>query len=459
VVIPTPRLLFIAALGTVPMVLSGSYVAALIIGLLWLAGAAVVSLIDAWAAPGPRDLAWDREHDSKLSLGAWNPVLLTATNLGTRAVTFAMRDVAPQWLLSRGETAHGSCAPGQAWRLSYTVFPLRRGDYTLGPAAVRYRGPLGLAWRQPTPVGGDPVKVYPNLLAIRTYEALLHRGHLTEIGLHRTRRRGEGTEFDRLRTYTPDDEYRRINWKATARAGAPIVVDYQVERSQSILVALDTGRLMSMRVPLPEALAASDGDIPPDDQLSAPRALTRLDYALNAAVLLSYVAQEYGDRIGLLAFSDRISRYVAPKAGRGQFLVMTEALYNLEAESTATDYTGAIGYLRTRNPRRSLIILFTDLAEADAGAQLVRDLANLVPRHLPLVVTLQDPTVMQLAAAPAADAPSVYQRAVAQDLLDRRDQLLAELRSRGVLTLDVSADQLSPQLINRYLEVKARGVL
>src|SRR5205823_91266 len=170
-----------------------------------------------------------------------------------------------------------------------------------------------------------------------------------------------------LREYTSDDEFRRINWKATARLHKPIAIDYQTERSQTILLLLDAGRLMSVQVPLgSDDLLAPVPTVPGDDRAATyPRGLTRLDFAVNAALLLAFVSQQYGDRVGLLAFSDRVLRYVPPRPGRGHFLTLTDALYNLEAESTETDFAEALGYLAARSPRRALSVLFTDIAERE----------------------------------------------------------------------------------------------
>jgi uncharacterized protein (DUF58 family) len=174
---------------------------------------------------------------------------------------------------------------------------------------------------------------------------------------------------------------------------------------------------------------------------------------------MAFVSQQYGDRVGLLAFSDRVRRYVPPRPGRGHFLALTDALYNLEAESTEPDFAEALGYLAQRSSRRALVILFTDIAEREGAESLVIHLAHLARRHLTLLVTLRDPGIERLSALPIDDAASIYQRAVARTLLDEREEILMRLRRAGVLTLDVSADTLSPSLINRYLEIKARSAL
>lgn len=462
--VPTPRLLLIGLLGVFAVILSGSHDLGLAVAVLWLAGTVVLALVDGFSLPPAETLHWKREHDDKLSLGDWNRVTLTLESTADRPATLEVRDAAPRWLLARGETGAGVCPARGAWSLRYDLFPLRRGDYRFGPVTARYLGPLGLVWRQRPENLGDEVKVYPNLLAIRNYEALVHRGRMSEFGLRHSRVFGEGTEYERLRSYTPDDEYRRVNWKATARRGQPIVVDYQTERSQNVILALDAGRLMATRLPLPGDAEDDEGFFARPDSSSVkstavPAALTRLDYSLNAALLLSFVAQEYGDRIGMVAFSDRVKRFVRPRAGRRQFLLLTQELYNLEADPTATDFAEAIAYLATKNPRRSLIVFFTDFAEPDAASQLISHIGHLVPRHLPLVVTLQDPSIERLASMDLTGTQSVYERAVAARLLAARAETLLQLRHRGVLTLDVAADKLNPSVINRYLEVKARSRL
>jgi len=300
------------------------------------------------------------------------------------------------------------------------------------------------------------------------------RGHPEEVGLRNARRWGSGTEFERLRDYTPDDEFRRINWNATARKHRLVAVDYETERSQNVIVLLYAGRLMSTRLPLSQNAVGRPwrpgGEVPWTEsartmslgqrtEREGTTPLTRLDYSVNTALLLAFVSQRIGNRVGLLTFSDRVTRYLAPASGRRRFLAIAEALYNLEAEGTEADYADAIGYLTLRNPRRSLVVLFTDIADPEAASSLASLLGRLARRHLPLVVTLRDPGIERLASLPPTSSENVYERAVARSLLDERDQTLRHLRRQGALTLDVSSDRLSPSLINRYLEIKARTAL
>jgi uncharacterized protein (DUF58 family) len=278
------------------------------------------------------------------------------------------------------------------------------------------------------------VKVYPNLLEVRRYDLLLHRNRLQEMGLRHTRMFGEGTEFERLREYMPDDEYRRIDWNATARRNRPVTIEYQTERSQSVMAVIDTGRMM----------------------LSPVAQIAKLDYVINTVLLLAYVATGRGDQMGMMTFADDVTRYLSPRQGRGQFYRMLELLYAVEAQPVEPDYQRALSYLALKQRKRALVVIFTDLTSGMSMQSLVRQVSLLRRSSLPLVVTISDPDIHAAAQQRPQDSLSVYQRAIASQLLDDRRVILDSLRQRGVLTLDVPADQLSITVINRYLELKGK---
>lgn len=279
--------------------------------------------------------------------------------------------------------------------------------------------------------------MYPNLLDVRRYDLLLRRNRLQEIGLRHTRQFGEGTEFERLREYLPDDEFRRIDWKATARRLRPVTVEYQTERSQNVIAIMDTGRMMQSPV----------ADI------------AKLDYVINAVLLLAYVATGKGDKVGMMSFAQDVKQFLAPRQGRGQFYRMLELLYGLKAEPVESDYRKALSYLAYKQRKRALVVLFTDLSSGMSMDALVSHVAVLARRSLPLVVTISDPDVVAAAKKRPFDSQTVYQRAAAAQLLDDRQVVLDNLRRRNVLTLDVPANQLSIAVINRYLELKAKTML
>jgi len=375
-----------------------------------------------------------REHDSKLSLGAENPIRVSLRNRSWRRVNFTVRDEAPEKFKIEMRTMEGQVNPRGEWESIYHVRPLRRGDYQFGDLSLRWVGPLGLVVRQAKVEAKEPVKVYPNLLDVRRYDLLLKRNRLQEMGLRTTRQFGEGTEFERLREYLPDDEYRRINWKATARRNFPVTTEYQTERSQQVMAVLDVGRMMQSPV----------ADI------------AKLDYVVNAVLLLTYVATGKGDRVGMMSFADDVQHYLGPRQGRGQFYRMLELLYAVEPQPVEPDYRKALAYLAVKQRRRALVVVFTDLTGGASLNSLVAQMSMLARSSLPLLVTISDPDVVGASQMKPNDSLGVYQRSAASQLLDERRVVLDSLRQRGVLTLDVPANQLSMSVINRYLELKGR---
>lgn len=375
-----------------------------------------------------------REHDSKLSLGADNPITVHLRNPFTRPVTFWLRDEPPDEFQIDHRILSGQVGPRATWQATYHLHPLRRGDYSFGNLNLRWVGPLGLVVRQGRVAAGEGVKVYPNLLDVRRYDLLLKQNRLQEIGLRNARVLGQGHEFERLREYLPDDEYRRINWKATARRNRPITVQYQTERSQNIMALIDTGRMMQSPV----------------------ANMAKLDYVVNAVLLLGYVATGMGDKVGVMTFADQVDHFLSPRQGRGQFYGMLELLYGVAAQPVEPDYRRAFSYLALNQRKRALVVIFTDLSGGATMQSLVSHVTMLAKHSLPLVVTISDPDIHAAAVSRPGDSLTAYQRAAAMQYLDERQIILNALQRQGILTLDVPANQLSISVIKRYLELKER---
>lgn len=459
----TRRALVLALLTTPLLALATIVPGMLYVAFGYLALLVIMIIADRQLSPKPNQFALSRHNDSRLSLGAENRVVISITNLSRRSVRLVARDEYPPQFRSAvlvldaaaqvnaAETSKPNTTreqpvtvrPRETIELAYHVNPPRRGDYQFGDLNLRWWGILGLVIRQARFPAAEPVKVYPNLLDIRKYELQARKGMLQEIGLRQARMLGSGTEFERLREYQMDDEFRKIDWKATARRGKPVTREFETEKSQTIMCLLDTGRLM--RPPVSDTANQSG------------HALAKIDYAINAVLMLSYVAGLRGDRVGLLTFADDVTSYLAPKTGRGQFYKMLATLYAVESQPVESDFVRAFSYLGAKHKKRSLIVIFSDIATGIAADTLVRQIAPLAPRHVPLLVAISDPTVVELARQIPRDSVGVYERAVAEKLVDERALILEKLRQRGVLTLDVPANQLTVAVVNKYLELKARG--
>lgn len=407
------------------------------IAYIYLASALILLITDWWRAGNIDRFEIERHHDDKLSLGADNTITLHIRNRAPRPAVISIRDEPPDAWVNGVTILNGEIAPRQSWSDHYTVHPLRRGDYQFGKITMRWLGSWGLMVRQKTLDKTAPVKVYPNLHDVRRYDLLLRRNRLQEIGLRNSRQFGEGTEYERLRDYLPDDDFRRINWKATARRHRPITVEYQVERSQNIMAVLDIGRMMQSPV----------------------ANIAKLDYVVNATLLLGYVATGMGDKIGMMTFADEVHQFVAPKQGRGQFYRMLELLYAVEAQSIEPDFQRSLSYLRLKQRKRALVVIFTDLMGGISLDTLVSAVGLLAKRSLPLVVTISDPDIVATSQLQPTDSLGVFQRSAASRLLDERRLALDTLQRRGVHTLDVPANQLSLAVIQRYLDIKRKTLL
>jgi uncharacterized protein (DUF58 family) len=404
----------------------------------WLypAGAALLLLavltvfVDSRRAPSGRRLGAHRRHDSILSAGAANPVVVDVGVTGRGAVA-RVRDEAPPDVRATDSECRGSLPV----RLEYAVVPGRRGEVEFGRTAVRAEGPWRLGWRQVSVGEAERVRVDADINAVRAYEALARRGQLEELGLRSLRASAEGSEFERVREATPDDPPRVINWHATARTGRLMATQLVPERAQPVVVCLDHGRLMGVGA----------GD------------LTKLDHAINAALLLVHVALRSGDRAGCLGFADAVTVALAPLAGSSQLRRFLDTVRPLRPADTEADYDVALTFYSRWQARRSLAVIFTDVLDLDQSRALIRQCARLSRRHVPLVVTVRDPALDDAARRRPRRGEEAYARAVADGLLADREDTLRVLRRSGVETIDADARTLSPALVNRYLELKRRA--
>jgi uncharacterized protein (DUF58 family) len=419
--------------ASITLIAAGAAVAALLLaGAVLLVVCAAAIVVDSRRAPGRTALRVNRVCADLLSVGVANRVSLevSARPAGARAM---LRERVPA-ALHPSRVRWNLHLPA---RVEYTVTPTARGDASLGPAVIRVIGPWRLGWRQTTVPDTRAVRVDPNLAAIDVYEALARRGQLAEIGLRTMRLRTEGSEFERVRDAFPDDPLRSINWRATARTGRLMATELIPERAQPLVVCLDHGRLMG--------IGAGE--------------LTKLDHAINAALLLVHVALRSGDRAGMLAFADTVTGTLPPRAGTAQLRRFLDATRPIQPGETEADYDDALNFYSRWQTRRSLVVIFTDVIDLDQGRALIRQCARLRRRHLPLVVTVRDPALDDAAGALPRSGDDAYARAVAGGLIADREDTLTMLRRSGVETIDADARTLSPRLVNRYLDLKRRARL
>lgn len=400
-------------------------------------GALLVGAVVDWLATGgARRPRASRRGPARVVRGGTASVEVRVANPGPLPIRVRVTDDVPSHLERTGpDRAELRTEAGGEGVWAYELRAGGRGTTPLGDLHLRVLGPLGLAWRPVRVERSDALSVQPGVREMRRLRLLGIRHRLRRSGLRHVRQRGEGRSFESLREYVRGDDPRAVDWKATARHGELMVRQYEAERSQNVVLAVDAGRLMLEPI--------GDRD--------------RLDHALTAALLLADVAGVHGDHVGLMLFADRVQRFLPPR--RGSIARIADALAAVEPHMVEPNYPLAFSTLGRQVGRRSLVVLFTDVVDARASGALLAQLGRSAHRHLVLAVALRNPELAARADAPAGTEDEVYRRVAAEELLQARGVALAVMRRQGVLVADVGPDTVVTEVVNRYLDVKYRGLL
>lgn len=434
--VPTGRLVLLAFAGAVPAVLGAA-----LPRLFWLA--LFYDLLLAALALADRRLALRavvevRRHPrGRVHVGVENRVVVRLKNLGRAAARLQVRDDAPLGFEVKGALLELVLPAFSQQERSYLATPLKRGKFAFGDLHLRARGPLGLCAVQAQVKAALEVRVYPDMRGASRLMLATAAHDLTNLGLRRIHRDGAGSEFARLRDYVQGDSIRDIDWKATARRRRPVTRVHETERSQTVILCVDAGRTMAARVD----------------------ALTKLDYAVNAALFLSFVAIQNGDRVGVAIFADGVRAFLSPEGGRQQYRRIVDTLYSAQAALTFVDYQALFRELSRRVRKRSLVAVFTDLIDDEQARSLVAPLHRMARRHVALCIALRDQALEDLVRARPQEADEAYRQAVGLELLEEREQLKALIARDGVQLVDAAPRELTIAAVNRYLEVKRRGLL
>lgn len=399
-------------------------------------------VVAAWLAdvvrlPKPERLIVKRSWHSPAALSLTAEVnleLANSSNVGIRAslvdtVPIALRSEPPCVTICAGARSEGTA--------NYSIRPMQRGDAKLGDCYVRYQSAFRVAERWVRAALEQTVRIYPNLEEAKRHAIYLLRSRQITIEKRHARVRGIGREFESLREYQPGDERRDICWTAAARRGKLVTRVYQIERSQTVWIVIDSGRLMRARV----------GEF------------SKLDHAVNSALSLAQVALYSGDRVGVIAYGRGIRQQLPAAKGSAHLRQVIESLALVHEESAEADHLQMAGRLLTDQKRRSLIVWLTDLAETAMTPEVIDAASMMMPRHLVLFIVIGQPDLRELALKNPKSEEEMYLVAAAQEMAHRRELLLARLRERGALALEVSAGAVSPVLVNAYLQIKERNQL
>jgi uncharacterized protein (DUF58 family) len=421
-------------MAAAPLFLAGTiYDVSVGVGVVYIILLTLYTAFDALILPRRRTIRIQRITPGRISLNVPTRVVFEIENLCRRQVQVEVAEDAPASLDVCPARCQAVLHPGQTRILEYRLVAHQRGRHELSDIYVRVLPAMGLLYRQFKARIPTELQVFPNLMNLSKYELLARRGLSYDQGLARLRRIGQGSEFESLRPYVSGDEMSRVDWKATAKRAKLIVKNYEPEKQQSVLVAIDVGR----------ATAGQFGG------------LSRVDYLVNATLMLAYVALRQKDWFSTVAFSDRIESYLPPVNGLKNIDRVARSLFELEPRLVESDYGAACRFLGLKNRKRSLLCMMTDVVDRDASNVLIAYMARFARYHLPLAITLSNPEIRQLAEEPLARCNDLYSKAVALDALAAREEALLSMRQKGISVLDVPPHRLTPELINRYTMIKS----
>jgi uncharacterized protein (DUF58 family) len=429
-----------------PLVLALAAWTALGLGTAWLPGLWVLwqglgvligglAAADLWwlfQLPDPR-LA--RRMGRALPLGVWSPVTLELSNPAGQTLILTVHDLHPSEFAVRGLPRELRLPPRQQAQVEYRLCPPSRGDFPIAGCALAIRSPLGLWRRSRTLPPSETLRVFPNFAEISRYTLLAANDQLAQMGVRRHQRRGIGAEFHQLREYRTGDSLRQIDWKATARIRRLISREYQDERDQRLVFLLDCGRRMRHR-----------------DQGRG-----HLDEALNAVLLLAYVAVRQGDAVGLMTYGGP-RRWLAPRKEPATVNRLLESIYDLQPSMEAADPLGAASTLLAAMPRRALVVIVTNSRDEDQDG-LERAAQLLRRRHLVVVADLRESTLDRALDTPIEDTRDALRFHSAHGWLAERRRHQERLQHLGIRVLDLLPAQLPIALVNRYFDIKRAGML
>lgn len=400
-------------------------------------GIVVLALLDVLVSPRPIRIVVERETSDVMSVGALNMVKLHLHNQNSSSVLVQVHDEPPLPGDLHELPATTRIGPRQSVTLTYHVRPHHRGRGQFGTVFLRMRSRLFLWTLSDERELPADVRIFPDIRAIHGVELLARHNRLSQAGVRLSRLQGRGTDFDRLREYRRGDEYRCIDWKATAKHREVVSREYVVEKNQNVLFVLDAGRSMCNQV---------DG-------------ISHFDRALNAAILMSYVALRQGDSISLLCCGKEVQRWIPTLRGAPAIQSLVRQCYDLEASYDATDYSAMVKQVRQRQRKRSLVVLLTHSLD-DVHLNLIGNgLRQMRRPHLVLGAFLRNVPLDDRVNMVPTTALGAFQIAAATEMLRSQSEKLTELEHAGLMVIDSRPDQLSSQLINQYLDIKARHLL
>jgi uncharacterized protein (DUF58 family) len=407
----------------------------LIIGLFTVIGLLILDILFLYRTKNA--IKASRNLPDKLSNGDKNPLEILVTNLYNTAVYVKIIDELPVQFQERDFEMKDIIQSEASRTFSYAIRPTERGEYHFGGLQIFASTTLGFAQRKFSFNQDAMVPNYPSFLQLRKYELMAFTNKLRDYGLKKIRRIGHTMEFEQIKDHVQGDDVRNINWKASAKRNQLMINQYQDEKSQPVYSVIDKGRVMKMPF----------------------EGLKLVDYAINSTLVISNIALKKGDKAGMFSFSDKVSNQVMAQKRASQMNLILETLYNLDTDFKESDFARLYIDVKRSITQRSLLLLYTNFETMDALHRQLPYLQAIAKNHLLVVIFFENTELKELVKQPAVSTQEIYQKTIAEKFLYEKKLIVNELNKYGIQTILTEPEQLTVNTINKYLEIKARGLL
>jgi len=432
----TKKYIYLLAVGILVVFLGSFLISGVVLFVLYNIFAATVLIVDLCSTNDKTNIFVRRIGRDKLSIFEKEAISFEVWNKSNRPIKLWLKDEPPEFHFNMEESSmEGTLLPGERKTFYYMVVPTKRGAFTFKNLHIKYEGKYGFCTKFFKINMVKEYKVYPNLKNLRKYRISICNNRKFIQGKRRLKIRGKGDSFESLREYVYGDEYRKINWSATARADKPIINQYEPEKNQHVYMLIDVGRPMSYTV----------------------RGHRKLDLVVNTAVILSDVVNQNDDKSGLLLFNTEVKSMIMPGKGVRHRSKILEALYHIEHTKDTSNYEEAFFYLKKKERHRSIIFIFTDFSTIEETENMMRVLPIISRNNIVVIVLIKDEKLEAIAKKDTKSHQDIFEKSVALELLDERKRIIGLLNRKGILCVECPAEKIEYTVINKYIQVKNKN--
>jgi uncharacterized protein (DUF58 family) len=434
----TRRFIALLAFGILFLVLAIIWRSSLAIFILYNLMCAALLIIDYFISPEGSSILIERTGDENLSIYEKEAVSFTVYNKSNYKLHIELKDEIPEFYFkAEDKIMMDTVKPHEKKEFKYFVVPTKRGAFTFQDIHVRYESRLKLCKKMFKFKLHKEYKVYPNMKNLRKYRLTISNNRLLKQGQRNLKMLGRGTAFESLKEYVVGDDYKKINWKATARGNKPIVNQYEPEKNQHVYMFIDTGRPMSHTV----------------------RGYRKLDMVVNTALILSDIVNQNGDQSALLLFNTEVNNMIAPGKGAGHRNKILEALYHIDHSNATSNYDEAFYYFKKKERHRSIVFLFTDFDTVEEAENILKMLPIISKNNIVIMILIKNETLEEIGFQGVKSHEDLFNKGVGLELLEERRKIISLLNRRGIFCVECAAEKVEYEAVNKYIQVKNRTYL